>query len=162
MSTAAAAAPGRFSVATPRRGAHSGAASRSHAGTTGPSFPQGFNMRARMLSMVAAILMLTSAAFAQEAVQPAQATLKVGDKAPPLGKGEWVKGDPVEEFESGKVYVIENWATWCAPCVEAIPHLTELQKKYEDQGVVVIGQNMWEDDPSAVKPFVEKMGDKMD
>jgi thiol-disulfide isomerase/thioredoxin len=115
-------------------------------------------MRTKLLTMLAAVLLLASTAGAQEAAQP---TLKVGDKAPPLGKGEWVKGDPVTEFESGKVYVIENWATWCGPCIAAIPHVTELQKKYEDKGLVIIGQNMWEDDPSAVKPFVEKMGDKM-
>lgn len=119
-------------------------------------------MYARTIALVTALLMITSMAHAQEAPQAAQPTLKIGDKAPPLGEGEWIKGEPIDEFESGKVYVIENWATWCAPCIDAIPHVTALQKKYTDQGLVVIGQNMWEDDPSAVKPFVEKMGDKMD
>ena len=89
-------------------------------------------------------------------------SLKVGDKAPPLGKGEWVKGEPVKEFEEGKVYVVEFWATWCGPCVAAIPHVTELQHKYADKGLVVIGQNVWENNVSAVRPFIEKMGDKMD
>ena len=116
-------------------------------------------MRTKLFTMAAALLLLVSTASAQQAAQP---TLKVGDKAPPLGKGEWVKGEPVSEFESGKVYVIENWATWCGPCIAAIPHVTELQKKYADQGLVIIGQNMWESDAAAVKPFVEKMGDKMD
>jgi len=117
-------------------------------------------MRTRLLTMLAAILLLASGAYAQDAAT--EPKLKVGDKAPPLGTGEWVKGDPVDEFESGKVYVIENWATWCGPCIAAIPHVTEIQHKYKDQGLIVIGQNMWESDPSAVEPFVEKMGDKMD
>src|SRR5687767_8682204 len=117
-------------------------------------------MRTRLLTMLAAILLLASGAYAQDAAE--EPKLKVGDKAPPLGTGEWVKGDPVDEFESGKVYVIENWATWCGPCIAAIPHVTEIQHKYKDQGLIVIGQNMWESDPSAVEPFVEKMGDKMD
>lgn len=89
-------------------------------------------------------------------------TLKVGDKAPPLGKGEWVKGEPVKEFEEGKVYVVEFWATWCGPCIAAIPHVTELQHKYADKGLVVIGQNVWENNVAAVQPFIERMGDKMD
>jgi thiol-disulfide isomerase/thioredoxin len=115
-------------------------------------------MRTRILSMLAAIMLLASGAFAQDAKEP---KLKVGDPAPPLGEGKWVKGDPVSEFESGKVYVIEFWATWCGPCIAAIPHVTELQKKYEDKGVVIIGQNVWETDPAKVDPFVKEMGDKM-
>lgn len=109
------------------------------------------------LALLAALSFLASAAFAQ-----GEPTLKIGDKAPPLSEGEWVKGEPVTEFEPGKVYVMEFWATWCGPCIAAIPHVTELQKKHADDGLVVIGQNVFETDASAVKPFVEQMGDKMD
>jgi thiol-disulfide isomerase/thioredoxin len=90
------------------------------------------------------------------------ATLKPGDPAPPLAVDKWVKGEPVKQLEKGKVYVIECWATWCGPCVQAIPHVTELQKKYKDKDLVVIGMNIWENDDAAVEPFVKKMGDKMD
>lgn len=69
----------------------------------------------------------------------AAATLKVGDKAPELSVEEWIKGKKVEKFESGKIYVVEFWATWCGPCKESIPHLTELQKTYKDKNVTVIG-----------------------
>lgn len=90
------------------------------------------------------------------------ATLKPGDPAPPLAVDKWVKGEPVKELEKGKVYVLECWATWCGPCIQAIPHVTELQKKYKDKGLVVIGMNIWENDVAAVEPFVKKMGAKMD
>jgi thiol-disulfide isomerase/thioredoxin len=98
------------------------------------------------------------------AVSAAQAKLKVGDPAPPIAVSKFVKGDPVEKFDPGKVYVMEFWATWCGPCIQAIPHVTELQKKYKDKGLVVIGTSVWEReaDQSKVEPFVEKMGDKMD
>ena len=78
-------------------------------------------------------------------------------------QGEYLKGEPVSEFEPGKVYVMEFWATWCGPCIAAIPHVTELQAKYGDEGLVVIGQNVWERDAEAarVAPFVEEQGDKM-
>src|SRR5688572_31224106 len=89
------------------------------------------------------------------------AALGVGDPAPKLAQGKYVQGEPVTEFEKGKVYVIEMWATWCGPCIAAIPHVTELQKKYADQGVIVIGQNVWENDESKVEPFIQKMGEKM-
>jgi thiol-disulfide isomerase/thioredoxin len=86
--------------------------------------------------------------------------LGVGDKAPRLQVKEFVKGDAVKDFDKGKVYVVEFWATWCGPCRTSIPHLTELQKKHKD--VTFIGVSAFENDPKAVKPFVKEMGDKMD
>jgi thiol-disulfide isomerase/thioredoxin/tetratricopeptide (TPR) repeat protein len=88
-------------------------------------------------------------------------TLKVGDPAPKLAVGEFVKGEPVKELAKGTVYVLEFWATWCGPCRTAIPHVTELQAKYKDQGVVMIGVDVWERDLTKVKPFVAEMGEKM-
>jgi thiol-disulfide isomerase/thioredoxin len=40
---------------------------------------------------------------------------------------------------SGKVLVIDLWATWCGPCQQEIPHLIEIAKEYKDRGVEVIG-----------------------
>ena len=91
----------------------------------------------------------------------AAAALGVGDPAPKLAQGKYVQGEPVTEFEKGKVYVVEMWATWCGPCVKAIPHVNDLQKKYADKGVIVIGQNVWESDESKVEPFVKEMGEQM-
>lgn len=64
--------------------------------------------------------------------------LTVGDPAPPLTIEKWVRGDSVGHFEPGKVYVVEFWATWCGPCVRAIPHLTELHNEYQSEGVTFI------------------------
>lgn len=114
------------------------------------------------LAATLALSLAPSAARAQEDDEGKGATLKPGDDAPKLVVDKWVKGEPIKALEKGKVYVIECWATWCGPCVTAIPHVTELQKKYEDKGLVVIGMNVWENDDSAVEPFVKKMGEKMD
>src|SRR6267142_4879134 len=91
----------------------------------------------------------------------AEKTLKVGDPAPKLQTGKWVQGDAVKDFEKGKAYVVEFWATWCGPCRVSIPHLNETYNKYKDKGLVVIGQDCWEKDDELVAPFVEKMGEKM-
>lgn len=80
-------------------------------------------------------------------------------KAAPLKGLTYVKGSPVA-FEAGKIYVVEFWATWCPPCRESIPHLTEIQKHYKDKGVVVLGISS--ESVGTVKPFVEKMTDKME
>jgi thiol-disulfide isomerase/thioredoxin len=90
------------------------------------------------------------------------AALDLGDPAPPLDIAQWVKGGPVDLADGkGKTaYVVEFWATWCPPCRKSIPHLTELQKKYKDEGVVFIGVS--NEDADTVKPFVEKQGGNMD
>jgi thiol-disulfide isomerase/thioredoxin len=88
--------------------------------------------------------------------------LNIGDPAPKLAVSGWVKGEKVDGFEPGKTYVVEFWATWCGPCRVSIPHLTELAHKYKGKGVRFIGVDVWENNTSLVKPFVEQMGDKMD
>lgn len=104
------------------------------------------------------------------AVAPAQARkyLNIGDSAPSIQSVKWMKGSPIPTFEKGRVYVVEFWATWCGPCKENIPHLTEIAKKYKDT-VSVAGISIWESsDPKddkympKVESFVKDQGDKMD
>jgi len=89
---------------------------------------------------------------------------ELGDKAKPLVIKEWVKGKSVDVTgaDGKNIYVVEFWATTCPPCRVSIPHLSELQKKYKDKHVTFIGVST--DGSSTVgevKPFVKRMGDKM-
>jgi len=88
---------------------------------------------------------------------------KVGDTVTPeaLGKLEWVQGEAPATWEPGKVYVLECWATWCGPCIAAIPHVDALYDKYKEQGLRVIGVNVWEDGKDKVIDFVKKKGEGM-
>lgn len=108
-------------------------------------------MKLRTVLSVAAVGLLATAALGQE--------LKVGDPAPGLDIEKWVKGEETA-IESGNVYVIEFWATWCGPCKKSIPHLTALQEEFEDQGLTIIGVSTEEAD--TVSKFVRSQGKKMD
>ena len=103
-----------------------------------------------------------AAACAAPGLAFAEASLKVGDPAPPLKVGAWIQGEAVKEFSRDNVYVVEFWATWCGPCIATIPHLDELHETLKEKGVVFIGQNCMEEDAAdKVPPFVKKMGEKM-
>jgi thiol-disulfide isomerase/thioredoxin len=86
--------------------------------------------------------------------------LQPGDVPPTIQVREWVKGQPVNKFEIGKIYVVEFWATWCIPCKQSIPHITKLAEKYRKE-VSIIGISVFEENINLVEPFVQAMGDKM-
>jgi len=55
----------------------------------------------------------------------------------------------------GKVVLLDFWATWCYPCRQEIPHFVEMQEKYKDRGLQVIGVSM-DDSPEPVPAFMEQ------
>jgi peroxiredoxin len=75
----------------------------------------------------------------------AAAPAKIGDPAAPLTIKEWIKGMPVDVKDGKHIYVIEFWQTLSKASVAAIPKLNELQKKFKNQGVVILGIS---DDPA--------------
>jgi peroxiredoxin len=59
---------------------------------------------------------------------------------------------------AGKVVILDFWATWCPPCRAEIPGFVELQEKYGEQGLQIVGVSMDEGGPQAVAAFVRKTG----
>jgi cytochrome c biogenesis protein CcmG/thiol:disulfide interchange protein DsbE len=52
-------------------------------------------------------------------------------------------GDPLDLAQlRGKVVLVDFWASWCEPCRHSFPWLNEMQAKYADRGLVVIGVNV--------------------
>src|ERR1700719_2095079 len=67
------------------------------------------------------------------------ASLTLCDPAPALNVTKWLQGEAVRKFDPGKIYVVDFWATWCGACIRSMPHLAELQDRYKDRGVTIIG-----------------------
>ncbi len=99
------------------------------------------------------------AAMPQPVPEPQDAktaqTLNIGDQAPKPILQKILKGNTdFDGFTPGKVTVMEFWATWCGPCKAGMPHLSELQKEYKDQGVNIIGVS--NETLALVETFIEK------
>jgi peroxiredoxin len=87
------------------------------------------------------------------------ATVAPGDKAPDFVGKEFVNGEPCSlKSLRGQVVFLEIFRTWCGPCNEQAPHLTELHEKYGAKGLRVIG--ITNEPRSKVDAFVAKHSSK--
>jgi peroxiredoxin len=59
---------------------------------------------------------------------------------------------------AGKVIALNFWATWCSPCKLDIGWLNDLQQRYADRGLAVIGIAMDQEGWPVVQPFLAQFG----
>jgi uncharacterized protein (TIGR03435 family) len=80
----------------------------------------------------------------------------VGDLAPTLKVRKWLQApaQAATGWPAGKVVILEFWATWCGPCVGAIPHLNELAGQFKDKQVQFIA--VTDEKENVIQPFLKK------
>lgn len=83
------------------------------------------NMKMKILFLLIAIS-ITSNLFSQT-------SLKAGDKAPTITITDYISNTPKDKSLENKYILLEFWATWCAPCLGAVPHMNELRDKYKNR-----------------------------
>jgi peroxiredoxin len=101
-------------------------------------------MRRALLTLLLAL----SPAVAAPAPAKIPVKLKVGDTAPQFSRTDLVGKNFDLKAQRGKIVLIDFWASWCAPCMIEIPHLSQLQKQYGGRGLQIVGIAM--DDSEAV------------
>jgi thiol-disulfide isomerase/thioredoxin len=74
----------------------------------------------------------------------------------PVSCKEW---DKALASQTGTIFVVDTWATWCVPCVEEFPQLVALHEKFAKQGVACMSVSVDDADkrPKALE-FLKKQG----
>jgi thiol-disulfide isomerase/thioredoxin len=86
----------------------------------------------------------------------------VGQDAPEL-KLDLLDGESLElaAYKGRKIVILDFWATWCGPCVRAMPIIEKVAQNYKDKGVLLFAVNVQEE-PDAIKKFLEETELKVD
>src|SRR5690606_39151244 len=88
----------------------------------------------------------------------AQVEAKVGESAPAIELERMLQGPDASQVNwetlQGRSVLIEFWATWCGPCITAIPHLNELSNKLEGEPIEFISVSNEEEE--LVKSFLDR------
>jgi thiol-disulfide isomerase/thioredoxin len=83
---------------------------------------------------------------------------RAGDPLAPLFRVTTLDGRQIALDQlTGKIVVMDFWATWCPPCREAVPEFKELTKKYPPSKLVLISFSA-DNDQQAWRDFVSKHG----
>ena len=121
----------------------------------GSAFSSIFNI-VQAVAAALTIGVFSPVCIAQNALPPTH------QKAPELELSQLLQAPAGMKFSSsslrGKAVVLEFWATWCGPCVSAIPHLNELVETFRKKPVVFL--SVTDEDRDVVQAFLERR--KMD
>jgi cytochrome c biogenesis protein CcmG/thiol:disulfide interchange protein DsbE len=109
----------------------------------------------RILSLCAALAGL-SAVLATTACYGGSRPPRIGSNAPDFTVQDAQNKVTLSQFH-GQVLVLNFWATWCAPCVEEVPSLVEMQRRMKAKGVTVLAVSVDADD-NAYRQFVKDHG----
>ena len=101
----------------------------------------------RIISCVSVLLL---------SVATARAVVQVGQ--PVTVQFKAVDGTNVStEALKGKLVVLDFWATWCGPCMQMVPHMVEMNQKYQSKGVVIVGISL-DADRAAMLQTIKQQG----
>ena len=108
--------------------------------------------------LIGLALLAATGLFAYRMLIPAsEATPAAASGVPALFAATFLDQDGQAQALSqwrGKVVVVNFWATWCPPCKEEMPELSEFQQKFANRNVVVLGLST--DDVTKIREFAQQ------
>ena len=123
------------------------------------------------IAVVLSVIGVTGTLLYQQELAPAPSSPLSATGAPigrfvPLPGGDFSvvalvdgTGQPADMARfRGKRLLVNLWATWCAPCIEELPSLGELQRDLGGADFQVVTIAVQERDPKKIAPFLEKHG----
>lgn len=78
----------------------------------------------------------------------------LGKPAPAVKLDSYTGGKFDLSAQKGRVVILDFWATWCGPCVQALPIISKVASSFAEKGVVFYAVNLQED-AATVKKFFE-------
>lgn len=101
----------------------------------------------KVIKLFFIILLLVSGIYSQE----------TGSKAPDFSARD-LDGNSIKLSElTGKVIVLDFWASWCIPCKKSMPHLADLYNKLKDSAFTIIAINL-DEDKEKISSFKKQIG----
>jgi len=79
-----------------------------------------------------------------------------GSPAPPLNLKTLAGKDFDMNSLNGHIVLVDFWASWCVPCRQQMPLVAKLAEKFRTLGLVVVGIDWGEDDPTPAREFLQK------
>ncbi len=107
-------------------------------------------MRQSLLILIIAIAAAIGGFFAYRALDDGSELL--GQAAPELRFSSLDGTELALSDFRGRWVLLNFWASWCAPCMDELPHLVEAQSLYAGRGLQILGPAL--DEAAAIKPMV--------
>ena len=107
----------------------------------------------KMRKLISTLFLLSFIAITNECFL--QNTLDLGNQAPAINITDWITNVPSNQTLAGQNIVLEFWATWCGGCIDAVPHLNELQSHFNQDEVLFL--SMTDESPEKVNGLLERI-----
>ncbi|QWX85004.1 redoxin domain-containing protein [Cellulophaga sp. HaHaR_3_176] len=112
-------------------------------------------MKLRILALFLIFISFSNAQSNSNETAPKKKTSEINKTIPILNFSSL---EPLLHTKSDKIYIVNFWAMWCAPCIKELPVFQEYEKNNPNVEVLLVSLDFPEDVDTKLKPFLKKKG----